>query len=189
MTGFNTLDNDDLGSNKIARSATANALYDNPIAIAQRDASAPWLNGIGAMTVYTTGSGTFNVPTGVYRMKVTCVGGGGAGLNGGSGSGGSDTTFGSLTARKGVAAAGGTASGGDINLNGEQGTSLRPAKSAFVGGIIGYGGRGSTGNGGAGATVVKIFTTNPAATFSYSVGTGETGSGENGGNGIIIIEY
>jgi outer membrane protein assembly factor BamB len=41
MTDFNTLGTDELGANKIARSATAFSLYNNPIAIARAGVNAP----------------------------------------------------------------------------------------------------------------------------------------------------
>jgi len=102
-TSYVTLDNDDLGANKIFRAATASALNTNPISMAQRGTGAPWLNGIGAMTAITSGSGNWTVPDGVYRIKVTATGGGGGGGNGSSGTDGTDTTFSTLTAGGGKA--------------------------------------------------------------------------------------
>ena len=81
-TSYVVLDNDDLGANKIFRAATASALDTNPVSIAQRGTGAPWLNGVGAIATLTSGSGNYTVPAGVYRLKVTCVGGGGGGGDG-----------------------------------------------------------------------------------------------------------
>lgn len=194
-TSYVTLDNDDLGANKIFRAATASALDTNPVSIAQRGTGAPWLNGIGAITKLTSGSGNWTVPTGVYRIKVMAVG------EGGGSSAGADTTFGSITGGGGGARTsslvfnGGTASGGDINLLGGGGdyqdNSAGPALYvaggySCVGGAVGRGaawgvtaGAGSFTAGGGGATAIKVFSVNPGDLIAYSVT----------GNGIIIIEY
>ena len=132
------LTSDDLGANKIFRAATASALDTNPKSIAQRGTGAPWLNGIGAITSLTSGSGNWTVPTGVYRIKATVIGGGGgAGTTGSVGSAGGNTTFGSVTANGGgggnnaAGGTGGSATGGDINLAGEAGTNNGPARAAL----------------------------------------------------------
>lgn len=194
-TTYVDLDNDDLGANKIFRAATASALDTNPVSIAQRGTGAPWLNGIGAITKLTSGSGNWTVPAGVYRIKVMAVG------EGGGASAGADTTFGSITGGGGGARTasltfnGGTASGGDINLLGGGGdyqdNSAGPALYAMggyscVGGAVGRGaawgvsaGSGSFTAGGGGATAIKVFSVNPGDLIAYSIA----------GNGIIIIEY
>jgi hypothetical protein len=148
---YNALTATSLGADKIIRATTMQSLYDNPTAIAQRGSGAPWNNGIGAMTVYTSGSGNFTVPDGVYRIKVTCVGGGGGGFgSGGSATNGGNTTFSTLTANGGVAGGsttggtGGTASGGDINMTGQAGGQYRTSADQFYQG----GGDSSMGNGG-----------------------------------------
>lgn len=87
----------ELGSNKIARSPTAFALYMNPIAIAQRGTGAPWLNGIGAVE-QLTGSGNYVVPAGVYRLLLKVKGAGASGRSSTVGSAGGSTTFGGITA-------------------------------------------------------------------------------------------
>ena len=87
-TSYVDLDNDDLGANKIFRAATASALDTNPVSIAQRGTGAPWLNGVGAITKLTSGSGNWTVPAGVYRIKVAAVGGGGGGGQSGGGASG-----------------------------------------------------------------------------------------------------
>ncbi|MGK3946126.1 hypothetical protein ABK046_48225, partial [Streptomyces caeruleatus] len=76
----------------------------NPVSIAQLGTGAPWLNGIGAIEQITSGSGNWTVPAGVYRIKATVVGAGGAGAGGIGGSNGGSTTFGALTGGGGGAA-------------------------------------------------------------------------------------
>lgn len=196
-TSYVTLDNDDLGANKIFRAATASALDTNPVAIAQRGTGAPWLNGIGAIAALTSGSGNWTVPDGVYRIKVTAVGQGGLNRSPGA-TNGDSTTFHSVTAGGGLfTGGGGTATGGDINIDGHYapvvgggGVSVVGGRSAFGGnyGLGGYGG-GAGGPtyhaGGGGATAVKIFSVEPGDSLAYSVG----GNVFAGNYGIIIIEY
>ena len=183
-TAYTTLDSDDLGANKILRAATMSALDSNPVAIAQRGTGAPWLNGIGAIeaiTNFTTSNvtGNYTVPAGVYRMKITAVGGGG-----GAEHGGGSTTFLGITAGYGKASGtGGTASGGDINLDGQTGNGdLGTQCSPLIGVTIGYGGTG----GGAGATVVAVVSVEPGDVIAYQVGGAADATAAAG---IIIIEY
>lgn len=194
-TAYTTLDSDDLGANKILRAATMSALDSNPVAIAQRGTGAPWLNGIGAIATLTSGSGNWTVPAGVYRIKVTAIGGGGGGGATLNGSNGTSSTFGALTAGYGVlgtlggaAGAGGTATGGDINAPGRTGG--EPAYISTYG--AGGAGSGGGGNGGSGAVCIGVLSVEPGDLIVYSVGTG--GAGGSGGGvagtaGIIIIEY
>jgi len=188
-TVYTTLDSDDLGANKILRAATMSALDSNPVAIAQRGTGAPWLNGIGAIeaiTNFTTSNvtGNYTVPDGVYRMKITAVGGGGGGIGGGG-----DTTFLGITAGHGyVSGAGGVASGGDININGQNGNGVSGITySPLIGVTIGYGGTG----GGAGATSIGVVSVEPGDVIAYQVGGGGSSGagGADGSAGIIIIEY
>lgn len=189
-----TLDSDDIGANKIARAAMFSALDSNPVAIAQRGTDAPWLNGIGAIEAITSGSGNWTVPTGVYRIKVTAVGGGGGTATGSSGYAGGDTTFGTITAGGGgggygvTSGSAGSAAGGDINLAGETGREQN--RSAIIS-TKGAGGHGSGSCGGSGGTVIKVFSVNPGDAIAYSVGAGGGGGSadESGTSGIIIIEY
>lgn len=198
-TSYVTLDNDDLGANKIFRAATASALNTNPVSIAQRGTGAPWLNGVGAMETITSGSGNWTVPAGVYRIKVTAVGGGGGTTNGG------DTTFSSITGSGGASTgAGGAATGGDINIGGGNGetfavTGFSGFPMSVVGGYSAIGGikgkgadKSGTANpdltihgGGGGGTAIKVFTVEPGDSISYAVGA----AGTTANPGIIIIEY
>jgi hypothetical protein len=56
-------------------------LRNDPLAVAQRDSGAPWLNGVGGSQAYSA-NGTFVVPAGVFRLRVIAVGGGGGGKGG-----------------------------------------------------------------------------------------------------------
>lgn len=195
-TSYVDLDNDDLGANKILRAATMSALDTNPVSIAQRGPSAPWLNGVGAITSITSGSGNWSVLGGVYRIKVTAIGGGG-----GNTSAGGATTFSTITANGGGSAsgltpgAGGTASGGDVNISGSSGTLTASMGDLYSGsggvsamGALGKGsGASSTAADGGGAgTAIKVFSVEPGDVLSYSVGAS---GGGNSTAGIIIIEY
>lgn len=206
-TSYVTLDNDDLGANKIFRAATASALDTNPRSIAQRGTGAPWLNGVGALEIITTGSGNWTVPAGVYRIKSSAVGGGGGGGNGSgsSGTSGGNTTFGALTANggsggsnSGALSYGGAASGGDVNISGGTGGAglvSFPGASLFGSGLGcgsgGYGHSGGAGGGGGGVSI-GVISVEPGDLIAYSVGSaGAAGGGSaiDGIGGIIIIEY
>ena len=200
-TSYVDLNNDDLGANKIFRAATASALDTNPVSIAQRGPSAPWLNGVGAITKLTSGSGNWTVPAGVYRIKVAAVGGGGGSTTGG------DSTFGALTGSGGGSSgAGGAATGGDVNISGGNGqafsvTGFADFPMSVVGGYSALGGdagrgRGVSGNtggggslslsgGGGGGTAIGVLSVDPGDLIAYSVGAAGTGASA----GIIIIEY
>ena len=197
-TAYTTLDSDDLGANKILRAATMSALDSNPVAIAQRGTGAPWLNGIGAITSITSGSGNWTVPTGVYRIKVQCTGGGQGGGGGTGGEAGSNSAFGSITGYGGLFG-GGTAAGGDINFKGSPGSSdaggdSRNGRGGSLGGSSNppqYGGGGYP-YGGGGGTALKIMSVEPGDVIAYSVGNGGSvgpGGDSMGASGIIIIEY
>lgn len=195
-TSYVVLDNDDLGANKILRAATMSALDTNPLSIAQRGPSAPWLNGVGAITSIASGSGNWTVPDGVYRIKVTATGGGG-----GNASAGAATTFSTITANGGGSASGvtpgtgGSASGGDINISGSSGNLIISGGSLYAGSggvsAMGSPGKGSgasvsAADGGGAGTAIKVFSVEPGDVLAYSVGASGGGSATAG---IIIIEY
>lgn len=193
-TSYVDLDNDDLGANKILRAATMSALDTNPVSIAQRGPSAPWLNGVGAIASITSGSGNWEVPEGVYRIKVTAVGQGANATQPGATTG-EDTTFGTVTAGGGhITGAGGTATGGDVNIDGHDAQEVSSSTIA-LGGSSAFGGQyglgaGAAGGpvyyaGGGGATAIKIMSVEPGDLIAYSVGD----SAFAGGDGIIILEY
>ena len=204
-TSYVDLDNDDLGANKILRAATASALDTNPVSIAQRGTGAPWLNGVGAITSITSGSGNWTVLGGVYRIKVTAIGGGGGGGQsggGGSGTSGGNTTFGALTANGGAGgsnaggtASGGTASGGEINFSGGTGgaggiQTIAGSSMFGNGGGYGAGGFGITAGcgGGGGGVSIDVLSIEPGELIAYAVGAAGGGPSP-GASGIIIIEY
>lgn len=209
---FNALTSTSLGADKIIRATTMQSLYDNPTAIAQRGSGAPWLNGIGALAKYTTGSGNWTVPDGVYYVKVTLVGGGGGGEGAGSGGGnGGNTTFGALTANGGVGGTGGVpgtgggVSGADVGMAGQDGSVFGAANGGSsqmgAGGTQGYpgksfggggGGSSTKAGGGGGGTGIDYVSVTPGASIAYSVGAGGTAGtsgGSAGAGGIVIIEY
>ena len=204
-TSYVTLDNDDLGANKIFRAATASALDTNPVSIAQRGTGAPWLNGVGAIEAITTGSGNWTVPDGVYRIKVTATGGGGGGGYGSSGTDGTDTTFSTLTAGGGKAgdsdgAGTGSASatGGALNLRGMTAGGFKSGGSVFGDGgstlgvdVLPFNGGGGFPGGGGGATCIGVLSVVPGDLIAYAVGGGGAGggTGQAGATGIIVIEY
>jgi hypothetical protein len=122
------------------------------------------------ITVYTSGSGTYNVPANTVYLIVQMVGGGGGGGGSGTSSGGGgtggNTTFDTATASGGV---GGGASGGNGGAGG----------AASVGTHGGYGIVGTTGVPGIGGTT---STGGAGAGAPYFSGGGPGGNA--GGNGV-----
>lgn len=126
---------------------------------------------------FTSGSGTYNRPTGCKWIRVTLQGGGGggagSGIAGGAiGSVGGTTTFGGLSASggtggtiNGTSAPGGTGSGGAKNIAGQGGGNSLGLNN-FPGG---RGGSSLLGNGGEGG--------------NNGPGAGNPGSGFGGGGG------
>ena len=109
-----------------------------------------------------TSTGTFTIPTGITRVKVTLVGGGA--------SGGGDN---------GTAGSGGGAGGSVISWL----TGLTPGNTISVS-AIGAGGSPSTGNGNSGGTTTVSSGTQTITTMSATGGTGgSAGQGSSGGNG------
>lgn len=177
-TSYVDLDNDDLGANKILRAATMSALDTNPVSIAQRGPSAPWLNGVGAIEAITAGSGNWTVPTGVYRIKATAVGGGGGGYSG-SGStpaAGGDTTFSTITGGGGSGGSsagggsGGSSTGGTLNITGGNGCAI-----ILTGGVTTGSGSGGGSTNGFGGTI-----------NASSIGGTGSGYGGGGGGGVGV---
>lgn len=75
--------------------------------------------------IFTSASGTYTPPAGVFYIMVEIVGGGGGGANGElvGGTSGGNTTFDVMTANGGATTqTGGTATGGDINMKGSDGS-------------------------------------------------------------------
>lgn len=139
---------------------------------------------LGGMQTFSSGSGTWTVPTGVTTIKVILVGGGGGGCNNGNnGSSGGSTTFtyasvtytaggggGGTNARANAPGpAGGTAIGGDINIDGGRGAAA--LSTTYPGGcgansLFGFGGVGANN------------------TAPGIAGTAGTGYGAGGGGGV-----
>jgi len=169
-------------------------------------------------TVYTTsGSHTFTIPSGVTKLKVTVVGGGGSsngwngctyttGNTGGTSSVASGTqTISTISATGGAGGnpfapsntSGGVGSGGDLNGYGgsaSQGTSIlsgyRSQNNAGVLGATGNTAQGGPGCGGGNA--IKWLTgLTSGNTLSITVGAGGSAptGGYAGGAGAVIIEY
>ena len=138
---------------------------------------------------FTSGSGTYTLPSGCKAIWVRAVGGGGGGggtgTSAGNGTSGGDTTFsgGTLVATGGgggpngsnggyIGGAGGVPTGGDMNIRGGYGQSV-PGNTA-PGLYQGYGGNGgNSAFGGGGPTGVN----GPG-------GTGGVGTSGGGGGGI-----
>lgn len=163
-----------------------------------------------------TDNGTFTIPTGITKLKVTLIGGGGgstgSGTSPGSGTAGGNSTVASgtqsittLTAGGGSSGggggSGGTATNGDININGSSGSSVvsAPGQSIFY---PGYGNGGALNNagsgGGGGASVIKYLTDlTPGNTLVVTIGSGGAGgaagcggsAGASGSAGIVIFEW
>lgn len=154
--------------------------------------------------ILTTGSGTYSTPAGVLYIEVEMCGAGAGGSGSGTGGGNagstpSDTTFGSafLTCHGGTCtgslasqspSAGGTATGGDINLQGNGGsTNAVASANATVGNCLG--GNGGNGFGGYGGGMATNGGNNGNAATGYGAGGGGAGgtstlfAGQGGGAG------
>lgn len=141
------------------------------------------------ITKYTSGSGTYTVPTGATQIRVRMVGAGGGG--GGSGSGGTagnngsaTTTFGTslLSANVGTGGAGG--SGGTGGAGGSASCGSVTNCTAITGGNGGGGGFSTDSNGGGGG--VNPFGGAAPSTYRGTAGVtaaANTGAGGSGGGG------
>lgn len=174
-TGYNPITDTELEPGKPLTTGLAFRFRDNPLALAQRGAGAPWLNGIGGIEEYNSpGTFTWTVPTGVYRAEFTIVGAGGHGAN---------LASGQSSSVSGVA----IASGGGV------GTS-RNGFCANNGGIRVFSVAGATAisAGVGGRVVVRVVNVSPGSTYTVTVGAGgQSGAApsENGGHGVVIIRY
>jgi len=167
--------------------------------------------GFSNMQVFTA-SGTFTVPAGITKVKVTVVGGGGgggAGYNGAnSGSAGVTSSFSAYASATGGAGGLGNASGsgtpgngglgglgasGTLNLSGNTGVSGTPGASssssnggAGGGSVFGGAGKGATGNlGGSAGTQYGGGGGGGGAAASSTASGG--GGGGSGGCAISIV--
>lgn len=144
-------------------------------------------------TLYTSGSGTYSLPTGCKAIRVRMVGGGGGGGGGGTGRGagtnGGNTTFGTslLTANGGSGAdaggdagAAGSASGGILNFAGSAGL---PESTLGTGAIGGQGGGSAFGGEGFGGGIGAAGGNAAANSGSGGGGGGSTASTTSAGGG------
>ncbi len=175
----------------------------------------PLGGGFSNMTVFTA-SGTWTVPSGVTKCKVTVVGGGGGGDNDGGGGGGGGTAIkivSGLTPGSGITV---TVGAGGAANSGNGGTSSFGAHCSATGGTNptnndrgGIGGIGSSGDlnirggdglrysadttslrlsAGGGTHLGGAPATNTAATAGGNYGTGGAGNAA-GAAGVVVIEY
>jgi len=166
--------------------------------------------GYTGMQVFTS-NGTWTKPAAISKVRVICIGGGGAGYyNGGSVTNGGDSTFvGSTTvtgggggSSTGSSGAGGVGSGGSLNLTGWLGTSkagsvMLGSHKGFAGGLFqyqygiggvaistdGFGGAG----GGYSEGIVSV-----TGNVTVTVGAGGTNSANgqvNGTAGLVIVYW
>jgi hypothetical protein len=167
-----------------------------------------------AITVYTSGSGTYNVPAGTSYLRVRMVGGGGGGGGSGvsgptTGTGGGTTTFGSslLTATGGgpgiLSSGGNTGSGGSATVNspaisikafagghggggGYDGTTANVGLTGGMGGVSALGGAGTSNSYGAVGGAAVANSGSGGAGASTSTATALVYAGTGGGAGAYI---
>jgi len=131
-------------------------------------------------TIYTSGSGTYTVPTGVKWLRVRMVGGGGGGAGGGTtnpaGGTGGATTFGGSTASggSGGGANGGAGGGATLGSGFSGGGFNGSGGGAAAGSNYSNGGNGGSSAFGGGAIGVQ---------YNNAGGAGQTNTGGGGGGG------
>ena len=207
MTTYVTILNTQVDPDSPITTQLMTALRDNPIALAERDPSAPQI--VPQNVQVFTSSGTFTVPPGVNFVDVWVTGEGQAGGNGSgsstspsSGSGGDSSA--TAIKRVDVSGAGGSvavtvgatssfgsfcsastsgATGGDLNLDGgtgQEGTSLNFTAGAPTGSFGGGKGAESYWGGGYGAG-------GNGGRGQFS-GSGSI-SGDAGKDGVVVVRY
>jgi hypothetical protein len=146
----------------------------SPLRIKQAIAAlAPSLvaGGFSNMQVFTS-SGTFTVPAGVTKVKVTVVGGGGSGGTGGSGGGGGGAAIEIISGLT-------PASTVTVTVGGASGTSSFGAYCSATGGGAGGGAGGAAGDGGIGSGGML----NIKGTAGWTANAGNVGG--DGGNSLL----
>jgi hypothetical protein len=181
--GYNAVTDGELAPGQPLTSGLAFRLRDNPLAITQRGANAPWLNGIGAVQIFkalfSENVFTWTVPAGVYRAEFTIIGAG-ANVEG--------TQAGGNTSVSGV----GTANGGAYN-NAAPDDSLCADNGGK--GLVVVAGAERRFKGIGGRIEVFVVNTTPGATHTVTCGLGggrvlgSGATGGSGGNGLVIIRY
>lgn len=190
MSTWTEIPDSALEPDKPVRSVDALAFRDNPVAIAQRAANAPWVQ--VPQKVYFTVSGTWPIPDEVSAWNETIVGGGG-GLNIGDVGGDSSTAYNSLTVTaeggEGDEGAGGATINADLGIPGAQGVGTVGGESmfGFPSGLASVG-FGSGGNGGSGGGTAYKRRVRVDGMDSVAVVVGAAGSGQ-ARPGLVIIEY
>lgn len=212
---WDTLDNDDLGADVILTTGTMNAAYDNPRAMAQREANTPSFAQVPVTVVLTSGS-SWSWPNGVTAAEFCLVGGGGGG-GGGTGSeyasDGGDTTitYNSVTTTaeggdggKGddFTGRGGNAGGGDLSIFGGtdfggHGANSFLGQGGVLGGVAGNlvpvkGAGGAPepgGQGGCGGETVfiRVVRVTGQNSVSYAIGAGGAKYNSSGQDGAAGI--
>lgn len=163
-----------LTSGSVGLSADMLAIRDLAAALARRAPGSPWLNGVGAIDVVKI-SGAWTVPTGVTRIRISLIGGGGAG---GAGTDNQPASF-----WPGLGGGGGA---GVFAIHAE--LVVTPAQNLTV--VIGAAGAGGAGDGGdGGATSVAR-----PADWTVTVNGGEGGTqgfsnvpGAGGAGGVVAV--
>jgi len=179
-TGYNAVTDSELEPGKPLTTGLAFRFRDNPLALAQRGAGAPWLNGVGNTVRYdvvgSTQVYTWTVPDGVYHAEFTMVGGG---------SHAADLANGEASSVSGIGSAEGGAFSRETPPEGLWSNNGGRKKFFSSGAAVLTSGVGGE------IVIIKAAVT-PGATHTVTVGKGgESGSApsENGGAGCVIIRY
>jgi hypothetical protein len=162
--------------------------------------------GVPTIQTFTT-TGTFTVPAGVTRVKVTVVGGGGPGSSyGGGGGGGTAIKIVTGLTPAGTVAVTVGSSGGTSSFGAYCSATGGGASVSNAGGVGGAGSSGDVnlaGNGGSGGSVSVGFgagggsslggggngNVSAAGDVGRAYGGGAGGSGGAGASGVVIVEY
>jgi hypothetical protein len=165
-----------------------------------------------------TSSGTFTIPTGITKLKVTVVGGGGASSFsiggcppsfGTGGSGGTSSVASGTQSISTISATGGSGgngsivngglgSGGDINSRGgigggadNPGATLLSQGTYNSTALLGTGGSstGQTSGGGGGGAVKWLSSLTSGNTLTVTIGAGGTGGDRAGAAGAVVFEW
>ena len=186
------------GSNLTIASSVGNTIVGT---LQFADGSTQISNAVPQITVYTSGSGTYTVPTNAKYITVRMVGGGGAGggstgttAGGGGGAGGyleGIITSLSSTYAYAVGAGGGNTTFGSSLFTanaGSAGTSSSATASGGTGGSASGGSVNATGaTGGFGWASVPYFNGGMGAASPF--GAGGSGGGTGSGNGFAAVSY
>jgi len=144
------------------------------------------------MQVFTSGSGSWNIPTGVTSIKVTVVGGGGGGGGSGAGGSGGSSTFGPVNGVTYTGGGGGGAQAGSNGLPGVPGVgtngnlNVTGGRGAFhpVNALTpGMGGGSLMGFGGTASDAINVIFDATGYGGGGAGGSPNTGFGYQGGGG------